>query len=162
LISNHLVQAVDAPGGQEEMIALATTSVHAAVAFSNTLQSTTAALSGLLAAYLGLHRGAVCAVLLPHAIRSQISPFADRYLAVARAVGLDTTGASGEWAAHAVADWIRALGDKVGISARLSDLGVGPDTTDRVALGATSDIDVRSDDEAGSFEYASNLLRAAL
>ena len=101
------------------MTALATAGVHAAVAFSNTLQSTTAALSGLLAAYLGLHRGAVRAVLLPHAIRSQTSPCADRYLAVARAVGLDTTGVR-EWAAHAVADWTRALGDKVG----LSDLGV--------------------------------------
>ena len=76
-------------------------------------------------------------VLLPHAIRSQISPCVDRYPAVARAVGLDTTGASGEWAAHAVADWMRALGDKVGISASLSDLGVEPDAADRIALGAT-------------------------
>lgn len=162
LISNHLVQAVDTPGDQEEVTALATAGVHAAVAFSNTLQSTTAALSGLLAAFLGVHRGAVRGVLLPHAIRSQISPCVDRYLAVARAVGLDTTGASGEWAAHAVADWMRALGDKVGISASLSDLGVGPDAADRIALGATRDIDVRSDPETASFEYASNLLRAAL
>ena len=52
LISDHLVQAVDAPGGQEEVTALATAGVHAAVASSNTLQSTTAALSGLLAAFL--------------------------------------------------------------------------------------------------------------
>lgn len=162
LISNHLVQAVDAPGGQEEVTALATAGVHAAVAFSNTLQSTTAALSGLLAAFLGVHRGAVRAVLLPHAIRSQISPCVDRYLAVARAVGLDTTGASGEWAAHAVADWTRALADKVGISPSLSDLGVEPDAADRIALGAARRVDWRSDHATASFEYASNLLRAAL
>ncbi len=126
------------------------------------LQSTTAALSGLLAAFLGLHRGAVRAVLLPHAIRSQISPCVERYVAVARAVGLDTAGASGEWSAHAVADWMRALGDKVGIPAGLSELGVGVDTADRIALGAMRGIDWRSDHATASFEYASNLLRAAL
>jgi alcohol dehydrogenase len=162
LISNHLVQAVDAPGGQEEMTALATAGVHAAVAFSNTLHSTTAALSGLLAALLGVHRGAVRGVLLPHAIRSPIDACADRFRAVADAVGLDTTGASGEWAAHAVADWMRALGDKVGIPAGLSELGVGPDTADRIALGATCGTDRRSGHETASFEYASTLLRAAL
>jgi alcohol dehydrogenase class IV len=162
LISNHLVQAVDAPGDQEEATALATAGVHAAVAFSNTLQSTTAALSGLLAAFLGLPRGAVRGVLLPHAIRPWSSPGVDRYLAVAGAVGLDTTSVSGEWAAHAVADWMRALGDKVGIPAGLSELGVGPDTADRVALGATRGIDLGSDRATASFEYASHLLRAAL
>lgn len=162
LISNHLVQAVDAPGGREELTALATAGVHAAVAFSNTLHSTTAALSGLLAAFLGMHRGAVRGVLLPHAIRSPVPPRVDRYLAVARAVGLDTTGASGEWAADAVADWMRTLGDKVGIPAGLSELGVGPDTADRIAHSATRGIDLRSDHATTSFEYASNLLRAAL
>ena len=163
LINNHLVQAVDAPGGQEEVTALATAGVHAAVAFSNTLQSTTAALSGLLAAFLGVHRGAVQWGTPPAR-----DPLAD--LPVCRPVpgrrarggSRHETGASGEWAAHAVADWMRALGDKVGISASLSDLGVGPDAADRIALGATRDIDVRSDHETASFEYASNLLRAAL
>jgi alcohol dehydrogenase class IV len=165
LISEHLVQAVDAPGDKEEVTALATAGVHAAVAFSNTLHSTTGALSGLLAAFLGLPRGIVRGVLLPPAIRSRTSSV-DRYLAVAGAVGLDTTGASGAWAVHAVADWIRALGDKVGIPAGLSALGVAPDTADRIARGATrggdSRSDARSDDDTASFEYASSLLRAAL
>lgn len=161
LISDHLVQAVDAPGDQEDVTALATAGVHAAVAFSNTVASPTGALSGLLAAFLGVPRGTVRGVLLPHAIRTQTSS-ADRYLAVAGAVGLDTTGASGAWAAHAVADWIRALGDKVGIPAGLSALGVGPDTADRIARGATRGSDGRSDPDAATFEYASNLLRAAL
>jgi 1,3-propanediol dehydrogenase len=162
LISDHLVQAVDAPGDKEEVTALAAAGVHAAVAFSNTLQSTTGALSGLLAAFLGLPRGAVRGVLLPHAIRPQTSPCVDRYLAVAGAVGLDTTGASGEWAAHAVADWTRALGDKVGIPAGLSDLGVGPDTADHVARRASCGSDSRSDHDAAAFENASSLLHAAL
>jgi alcohol dehydrogenase class IV len=167
LISDHLVPAVDAPGDKKEVTALVTAGVHAAVAFSNTLQSTTGALSGLLAAFLGLPRGTVRGVLLPHAIRPQTSPYVDRYLAVAGAVGLDTAGASGSWAAHAVADWLRTIGDKVGIPAGLSGLGVGPDTAVRIARGATrggdsrSDHD-RSDHDTASFEYASHLLRAAL
>jgi alcohol dehydrogenase class IV len=162
LISDHLVQAVDAPGDKEEMTALASAGVHAAVAFSNTLQSTTGALSGLLAAFLGRPRGTVRGVLLPPAIRLQTSPDVDRYLAVAGAVGLDTTGASGAWAVHAVADWTRALGDKVGIPANLSALGVGPDAADRITGGATRGSDSRADRDAAAFDYASNLLRAAL
>jgi alcohol dehydrogenase class IV len=132
------------------------------VALSNPLQGTTGALSGLLAAFLGLPRGVVRGVLLPHAIRPQTSPCVDRYLAVAGAVGLDTTGGSGERAAHAVADWTRALGDKVGIPAGLADLGVGPGIADHIACGATRSNESRSDRDGVSFEYASRLLCAAL
>ena len=162
LISNHLVQAVDTPGDQEEVTALATAGVHAAVAFSNTLHSTTAALSGLLAAFLGMHRGAVRRVLLPHAIRSPVS-------AMWRPVP-GRRARRGSRHDRRVRRVGRTCGRRLDAGARrqgrhpggLSDLGVGPDTADRIALGATHDIHLRSDHETASFEYASNLLRAAL
>jgi alcohol dehydrogenase class IV len=154
LISDHLVQAVDAPDDQDEATALVTGCVRAGVAFSATVRSTLDALSELLADVLDLPRGVVKGVILPHAIRRGSFPCVDRYPAIAGALGLDTIGLSGESAAHAVAGRVRALGDKVGVPARLSDLGVGPDAVDRLALTVTRG--------TRSFQHASAVLRAAL
>jgi 1,3-propanediol dehydrogenase len=154
LISDHLVQAVDAPDDQDEATALVTGCVHAGVAFSATVGGTLNELSELLADVLDLPRGVVKGVILPHAIHRGAFACVDRYPAVAEAFDLDTIGLSGESAADAVAGRVRALGDKLGVPARLSDLGVGPDAVDRLALGVASG--------PRSFQHASALLRAAL
>jgi alcohol dehydrogenase class IV len=55
----------------------------------------------------------------------------DRYPAVAEALGLDTIGLAVQ--AHAMhRGMCRAIGDKLGIPAGLSELGVGPDAVDRL------------------------------
>jgi alcohol dehydrogenase class IV len=154
LISDHLVQAVDAPDDQDEATALVTGCVHAGVAFSATVRSTLDPLSELLADVLGVARGVVTGMVLPHAIRHGCFPGVDRYPAIADALGLDTVGLSGESAAHAVAGRLRALGDKVGVPTRLSDLGLGPDVVDRLARTVPRG--------TGSFPHASAVLRAAL
>ena len=162
LISNHLVQAVDTPGDQEEVTALATAGVHAAVAFSNTLQSTTAALSGLLAAFLGVHSGAVRGVLLPHAIRSQISACATGTWP-SRAPWVSTRparSASGSLMRSPTGCGRSATRSASRRACRISASDRTPPTTSFSVPRAS--IHVRSDHETASFEYASNLLRAAL
>jgi len=162
LISENLAQAVDAPGDQDEATALATAAVHAGVAFTNAAPSPIDELSERLANVVGLPRGVVKGVLLPHVIHRGLVPSVHRYPSVACALGLPSPGGSGRWAARAVAGRVRAIGDKVGIPAGLSDLGVGPDAVDRIALTVADRIDPRSTPRTTPSEYASGILRAAL
>jgi alcohol dehydrogenase class IV len=92
--------------------------------------------------------------MLPVAIRSGAFPCVDRYPAVAQALGLDTIGLLGASIAHAIAGHVRTIGDKLGIPAGLSELGVGRDAVDQLALSVAPD--------ARSFLRASAILRAAL
>jgi alcohol dehydrogenase len=154
LIGDHLVHAVDAPDDQNEATALVTGCVQAGVAFSATMRGTLDAPAELLADVLGVPCGVLRAVMLPVAIRSGAFPCVDRYPAVAQALGLDTIGLLGASIAHAIAGHVRTIGDKLGIPAGLSELGVGRDAVDQIALSVAPD--------ARSFRRASAILRAAL
>lgn len=162
LIGDHLVQAVDAPDDQDEATALATAGVHAAVAVTNTVLSTVDTLAGLLADLVGRPRGIVKGVLLPHVIRCSPVRLADRFRAVAGALRLDTAGMPDDWVARAVAGNIRAIGDKVGIPAGLSALGVRPDAVGPIARTTAQAIAAGPDLRTASFESVSAVLRAAL
>jgi alcohol dehydrogenase class IV len=161
LLGEHLVPSVDALDDADEAAALVMAGVHAGVAFTTTLHSTTDALSRALGEALDVATGAVKAMLLPHVIRCATATRPGRYPAIAEAVGLDNACASDESAAYAVADWARTLADKVGIPASLSDIGITPDVADRAVVDALCDAEAAAALHPSSREDAASLLRAA-
>ncbi len=74
LLRDQLVPVVEAPDDGDAAAALTVAGVHAGVAFTTTLHSTTLALAGALAERLDLPRGTVTGVLLPHAVRRRAAP----------------------------------------------------------------------------------------
>jgi alcohol dehydrogenase len=162
LIRTHLVRALDAPRDEGARAALAAASLHAGMAFSNTLPGVTHALSHPLGGLLDLPHGVIAGVLLPQVIRYNSTTDPTRFVSIATAVGLDTTGTSGRCAARAVADWVRALADKVDIPRGLSDLGIEPDDIPSLALAAMDDVDTWTNPHGVSLEELAGILHAAL
>ncbi len=162
LIGTHLVRALDAPRDEDARTALAVASLRAGMAFSNTLPGVTHALSHSLGGLLDLPHGVIAGVLLPQVIRYNSTVDPTRCFWIAAAVGLDTIGMSGRGATRAVADWVRALADKVDIPRGLSDLGIEPDDIPPLARAAMDDVDIWMSPHETSLDELAGILHACL
>jgi alcohol dehydrogenase class IV len=161
LVSQHLVRAVVAPGDEPARSAMASGSLQAGMAFTNTLLGATHALSHPLGGLLDLPHGQINGILLPHVIRFNSTVGADRYFAIARALGVATTGLSGQEAAQAVADRVRRLATDVGIPQRLSDVGVQTHHIPALVAAAIDDCCVSTNARPVSIDDLSGILRDA-
>lgn len=162
LVAENLVRTVAAPRDERARSKMANGSLHAGMAFTNTLLGATHALSHPLGGLLDLSHGVINGVILPHVIRFNSAVQTDRYVAIAHALGVDTTGLPARQAAYAAADRVRLLGDEVGIPGGLSDLGVRPEDIPGLAQGALDDCCMATNPREASLDDLSGILRAAL
>ncbi|MBU1171449.1 MAG: iron-containing alcohol dehydrogenase [Proteobacteria bacterium] len=99
-------------------------STMAGIAFNNAQVALVHAMAHTVGGLFSVPHGTANSILLPHVVRFNMDACADRYVLVARAMGLKTQGLSdeeiGESVAHAISQFTKSLG----IPQKLGDVGV--------------------------------------
>jgi 1,3-propanediol dehydrogenase len=138
-IAEHLPVAVQDPLDLTAREGMARASLQAGLAFTNALLGATHAIAHQIGGALDLAHGLLNAILMPHVMRFNAQTHAERYVDVARALGVATDGLDAEVAAERAIDRVEALSRSLAIPAGLRDVGVDPADFDRFAVNALRD-----------------------
>lgn len=125
LVTGNLMSTMLDPFGAEARTNMAQGALQAGMAFTNAILGATHAISHQVGGLLDAPHGVLNGVLLPHVIRYNAERDPQRYVPLAAAAGIDTTGRPADEVADLLADEIRALADSVGVPRGLRALGVG-------------------------------------
>jgi 1,3-propanediol dehydrogenase len=164
LIAAHIERTLADPSDLDARIAMARASLEAGLAFTNAILGATHAMSHQVGGMLDAPHGVCNAVLLPHVIRfnAEADQDAERFAAVASAVGLPVAGMIVGEAAYLLADWIRDLADRLGVPRGLRALGVSEDDVPELAATTLEDACLSTNPRDVGLEEAQALFRAAL
>ncbi len=140
MISRDLPVAVEEPSNADARNGMAVAQYIAGMAFSNVGLGLVHGMAHPLGSLFDIPHGVANAILLPSVMRFNMECCLDKYPAIARAMGIDTTGMSAEEASIAACDAVTALAVKVGIPRHLSELGITENDIPRLAEQALSDV----------------------
>jgi 1,3-propanediol dehydrogenase len=101
-------------------------------------------------------------VLLPHVVRFNAVAEPERFVAVARALGVAVDGVPAKEAGAAVADEVRALADAVAVPKGLAELGVRPEHVPVLAANTLNDACLATNPRQATEGEIGELFRAAL
>jgi len=141
LLFDYLPRATAHGGDVEARAATLVASTMAGVAFTNSGVGIVHAMAHATGAIYGTHHGATNSVFLPHGMQFNLDVVAARYASIARYLGFSSSMNDNE-AAKALIHATEELSAKVGLPARLRDLGVpqlGESQLDELALLTSSD-----------------------
>jgi len=139
-IVEHLPVAAQDPLDLTAREGMARASLQAGMAFTNALLGATHAIAHQIGGALDLPHGLLNAILLPHVMRFNAETHAERYVDVARALGVATDDAyDAGTAAERAIDRVEELSRSLEIPAGLRDLGVDPADFGRFAPNALRD-----------------------
>jgi alcohol dehydrogenase class IV len=139
MVIAHLPVAVAEPDDLRAREGMARASLQAGLAFTNALLGATHAIAHQIGGALDLPHGLLNAILMPHVIRFNAETHAERYVEVARALGVQVDGRSAPDAAEAAVERVQALARGLGIPRGLRELGVQTADFGRFARGALRD-----------------------
>jgi alcohol dehydrogenase class IV len=139
LIAENLEEAVNDGEGLEARDAMQHAEYLAGMAFSNASLGYVHAMAHQLGGVYDLVHGLSNAILLPDVSRFNAVTKADRFVDVAKAMGVDTTGMSDAEAAEVGIVAIEKLSSAVGTAQKLSDLGVKEERLEFMAINALND-----------------------
>jgi alcohol dehydrogenase len=162
LICRSLRRTLTHPDDAEARTGMAQASLEAGLAFTNAILGATHAMSHQVGGLLDLPHGVVNGVLLPHVIRFNARTAPDRFVPVARAMGLDVTGVPDEVAAELAAAEVGRLAADLGCPSRLADLGVRDADVDTLARTTLGDACLSTNPRDASQADLAALFRAAL
>lgn len=140
MISKYLPVAVEEPSNADARNGMAVAQYIAGMAFSNVGLGLVHGMAHPLGSLFDIPHGVANALLLPTIMRFNMEKCIDKYPAIARAMGVDTTGMTAEEASVAACDAVQALAVKVGIPQHLSELGITENDIPRLAEQALSDV----------------------
>jgi alcohol dehydrogenase class IV len=138
-IAEHLPVAVENPSDLAAREGMARASLQAGMAFTNALLGATHAIAHQIGGALDLPHGLLNAILLPHVMRFNAETRAERYVEVAAALGVATSGLDARTAAERAVERIEELGRTLGIPSGLHEIGVDPADFDTFARNALRD-----------------------
>lgn len=138
-IVEHLPVAVEDPFDLAAREGMARASLQAGMAFTNALLGATHAIAHQIGGALDLPHGLLNAILMPHVMRFNAETHADRYLDVARALGVATDGLDASTAAERAIESVEELSRTLGIPRGLREIGVDPADFDSFAVNALRD-----------------------
>jgi alcohol dehydrogenase len=121
---NNIERAVTHPEDFSALENMMLGSLHAGMAFSNASLGAVHALAHSLGGLEDLPHGECNALVLSHVIRFNLNASPDRYDQVARLIGIDMHNTTAHQRGELIASKLAELGERVGIAAKLSDLGV--------------------------------------
>ncbi|MCW4353602.1 iron-containing alcohol dehydrogenase [Hoyosella sp. YIM 151337] len=124
LITQNLGETMVHRRRAEPRIAMAQGALEAGMAFTNAILGIVHAMSHQVGGLLDAPHGVVNGILLPHGIRFNAAADPDRFVPLAKAVGINTAGKSAGSVADLLADRVRQLADDVGVPKGLGALGV--------------------------------------
>ena len=160
-IVEHLPMAVEDPLDLTAREGMARASLQAGMAFSNALLGATHAIAHQIGGALDLPHGLLNAILLPHVMRFNAETHADRYVDVARAVGVGTHGLDAASAAERAIERIEDLSRALGIPSGLQEVGVDPADFDTFAQNALRDAYIATNPRAVSEDDVRRICIAA-
>ena len=140
MIHRYLPIAVEEPTNPEGRNGMAVAQYVAGMAFSNVGLGVDHGMAHPLSALHDVPHGVACAMLLPTIMRWNASAALDKYVDIAKAVGVYRDGMTREEAAEAACDEIANLSRRVGIPAHLSELGITEKDIDALADQAIADV----------------------
>jgi alcohol dehydrogenase class IV len=162
LVTGNLAETMRRPRDAAARSLMAQAALEAGLAFTNAILGATHAMSHQVGGMLDLPHGVVNGVLLPHVVRFNGADEPERFVPVARAMGLDVAGVPADVAVEMVAQAVRALGDEVGVPRGLGALGVAPEDVPRLAQLTLGDACLTTNPRGASVEDIAALFRAAL
>ncbi len=140
MIHRYLPIAVDEPTNPIGRDGMAVAQYVAGMAFSNVGLGVDHGMAHPMSALHDIPHGVACAILLPTVMRFNAPAALDKYVEIAKAVGVYKEGISKEEAAEAACNEIEALSRRVGIPQHLSDLGIYEKDIDALAEQAIADV----------------------
>ncbi|MDD3078037.1 MAG: lactaldehyde reductase [Paludibacter sp.] len=140
LIAKYLPQVVENPKNVEARDSMAVAQYIAGMGFSNVGLGLVHGMAHPLGAYFDVPHGVANALLLPTIMQFNMEAAVDKYVDIAKAMGVDVTGMSKEVAAQAAVDAVKTLAVKVGIPATLRDLNVPEDGLEKLSVSAFNDV----------------------
>ena len=140
MIHRYLPIAVEEPTNPEGRNGMAVAQYVAGMAFSNVGLGVDHGMAHPLSALHDVPHGVACAMLLPTVMRWNAPAALDKYVDIAKAVGVYRDGMTREEAAEAACDEIANLSRRVGIPAHLSELGITEKDIDALADQAIADV----------------------
>ena len=158
---SSLARLVDNPADPEAGLDMAYATLKAGMAFTNAILGATHAMSHPVGGRCDAAHGAINSVLLPHVIRYNAQAHPARYAELGDAIGIDTTG-SPRVVADRLADAVESLAQRVGMPARLADLGVVADDIPMLATLAMRDACMTTNPRLATTDEIAQLYREAL
>ena len=140
MIYRYLPLAVDEPTNPKGRDGMAVAQYVAGMAFSNVGLGVDHGMAHPLSALFDVPHGVACAMLLPTVMRLNAPAALEKYVEIAKAVGVYREGMSLEEAADAACRAIEDLSARVGTNKRLSDLGITEADIPALADQAIADV----------------------
>ena len=141
LIARHLKNAVDNGTDTAAREGMAEAQYIAGMGFSNVGLGIVHSMAHPLGAFYDTPHGVANALLLPYVMEYNAeSPARPKYLDIARAMGVDTTGMSVDEGVAAAIGAVRALSLSIGIPQRLHEIGVKREDIPALAVVAFNDV----------------------
>ncbi len=141
LIARHLKNAVDNGTDTAAREGMAEAQYIAGMGFSNVGLGIVHSMAHPLGAFYDTPHGVANALLLPYVMEYNAeSPARPKYLDIARAMGVDTTGMSVDEGVAAAIGAVRALSLSIGIPQRLHESGVKREDIPALAVAAFNDV----------------------
>lgn len=162
LVSHYLPETIRHPQDLDARTQMAQASLEAGLAFTNAILGATHAMSHQVGGLLDLPHGVINGILLPHVIRFNAHAIPDRFRSLALAVGLPVADAPVDEVAGLLSEYVRRLGDEVGVPRGLRDIGVGDDDIARLARSTMRDACLTTNPRTADTVDIEGLLRAAL
>lgn len=140
-IAKHLKNAVDNGKDQVAREGMAVAQYIAGMGFSNVGLGIVHSMAHPLGAFYDTPHGVANALLLPYVMEYNAdSPAAPKYVDIARAMGVDTTGMSKEEGVRAAIDAVVALSKSINIPQQLHEIGVKEEDIPALSVAAYNDV----------------------
>lgn len=140
MINKYLETAVNEPTNAEARNGMAVAQYIAGMAFSNVGLGLVHGMAHPLGAIFDIPHGVANALLLPTIMEYNAPAALDKYVDIAKAMNVYTTGMSAEEAAQAAIKAVRDLAVRVGIPQHLSELGIKAEDLPKLAEAAMADV----------------------
>ena len=140
MIAQWLPIAVEEPSNPDARNGMAVAQYIAGMAFSNVGLGLVNGMAHPMGSLFDVPHGVANALLLPTVMEFNMPCCIDKYAAIARAMGVDTSAMTPEEAAKAACEAVKALSLKVGIPQHLSELGISETDIPRLAQQALEDV----------------------
>ncbi len=140
MIARYLETAVNEPQNAEARNGMAVAQYIAGMAFSNVGLGAVHGMAHPLGAIFDIPHGVANALLLPTVMAYNAPAALDKYVTIAKAMGVYTEGMTRETAAQAAVEAVRSLAVRVGIPQHLSELGIKAEDLPVLAKAAAADV----------------------
>ena len=141
MIAANLKNAVDNGTDPVAREAMSQAQYIAGMGFSNVGLGIVHSMAHPLGAHYDTPHGVANALLLPYVMKYNAeSPAAPKYLEIAKAMGVDTTGMSVEEGVEAAVEAVKQLSLGIGIPQKLNEIGVRKEDLHQLAIDAFNDV----------------------